>query len=114
MADKKAAISDADRALYWRKNVTCMLVLLAVWFFASFGCGILFVDQLNEIRLGGFKLGFWFAQQGSIYVFVVLIAVYVVYMNKLDLQFHVEEHEEPEVTGAAPESATDVSGKDAG
>jgi len=110
MADKKAAISDADRALYWRKNVTCMLVLLAVWFMASFGCGILLVDQLNQIKLGGFKLGFWFAQQGSIYVFVVLIAVYVVYMNKLDLQFHVEEHDEPEVAGTAPEAGKDQNG----
>ena len=114
MADKKAAISDADRALYWRKNVTCMLVLLAVWFLVSFGCGILFVDQLNEIKLGGFKLGFWFAQQGSIYVFVVLIAIYVVYMNKLDLQFHVEEVDEPAVTGVVSESDADAENKEIG
>ncbi|MEL6311730.1 MAG: DUF4212 domain-containing protein, partial [Pseudomonadota bacterium] len=57
----------------------------------SYGCGILFVDQLNEFRLGGAKLGFWFAQQGSIYVFVVLIAVYVVLMNKLDRRFGFRE-----------------------
>ncbi|MEO1825841.1 MAG: DUF4212 domain-containing protein, partial [Roseibacillus sp.] len=58
--------------------------LLSVWFIVSYGCGILFVDQLDKFKLGGVPLGFWFAQQGSIYVFVVLIAVYVLVMNKLD------------------------------
>lgn len=76
---------------YWRKNITYVLALLAVWFFASYGCGILFVNQLNAIKIGGFKLGFWFAQQGSMYIFVILIFVYVYLMNKLDKDFDVDE-----------------------
>lgn len=62
---------------YWKKNVGYLAILLAIWFLVSYGFGILFVDSLNGIRIGGFKLGFWFAQQGSIYIFVVLIFVYV-------------------------------------
>ena len=75
--------------LYWRKNLSCLGILLLIWFIVSYGCGILFVDQLDKIRIPGtgFKLGFWFAQQGSIYVFVILIAVYVRYMNKLDAEY---------------------------
>lgn len=69
---------------YWKTNIKYMLILLSIWAFVSFGCGILFVDQLDNIRIGGFKLGFWFAQQGSIYVFVVLIFIYVWLMNRLD------------------------------
>ncbi|MEL6797061.1 MAG: DUF4212 domain-containing protein [Planctomycetota bacterium] len=76
---------------YWKTNIKYLTVLLGIWFAVSYGCGILFVDQLNEFRLGGAKLGFWFAQQGSIYVFVVLIAVYVVLMNKLDRRFGFRE-----------------------
>ena len=76
--------SAAARARYWRKNLSWLGGLLAVWFIVSYGCGILFVDQLDKFKLGGVPLGFWFAQQGSIYVFVVLIAVYVLVMNKLD------------------------------
>jgi len=76
---------------YWRRNIKIMQGLLVVWFLVSFGCGILFVEQLNKIQVGGFKLGFWFAQQGAIYVFVVLIFVYVRLMNKLDREFGVEE-----------------------
>ena len=76
---------------YWQANLRLMAWLLAIWFTVSYGCGILFVDQLNEITMGGFKLGFWFAQQGSIYVFVVLIFVYVKKMNQLDREFGVEE-----------------------
>ena len=76
---------------YWQANLRLMAKLLVVWFVASFGCGILFVDQLDTIRIGGFKLGFWFAQQGSIYVFVALIFFYVWKMNKLDREFGVEE-----------------------
>jgi putative solute:sodium symporter small subunit len=71
-------------------------VLLAVWFTVSYGFGILLVEPLNRIRLGGFQLGFWFAQQGSIYVFVLLILVYVRLMNRLDREFDVDEHEEGE------------------
>lgn len=76
---------------YWRRNLRYLFILLSIWFLVSYGCGILFVDQLNQIRIGGFKLGFWFAQQGSIYVFLILIFVYVWLMNKLDKEFEVEE-----------------------
>jgi putative solute:sodium symporter small subunit len=76
---------------YWKENLKYLIVLLSVWFIVSYGCGILFKDALNEIRLGGFKLGFWFAQQGSIYVFVILIFVYVRLMNKLDKKYGFDE-----------------------
>lgn len=76
---------------YWKKNLKFLGILLVVWFVASYGCGILFADALNSIKLGGFPLGFWFAQQGSIYVFVVLIFVYVKLMNDLDKKFDVDE-----------------------
>jgi len=76
---------------YWRRNVSLMIKLLAVWFIVSYGCGILFVDALNQIQLGGYKLGFWFAQQGSIYVFVGLIFFYANRMAALDREFNVEE-----------------------
>lgn len=77
--------------LYWKKNLQYLAILLSIWFLASFGMGILFVDELNAFRMGGFKLGFWFAQQGSIYVFVILIFVYVYLMNRLDKSFEVDE-----------------------
>ena len=80
-----------SRKDYWKKNIRILLSLLTVWFLVSFGCGILFVEQLNQIRIGGFKLGFWFAQQGAIYFFVLLIFVYVVRMNQLDKEFNVNE-----------------------
>lgn len=76
---------------YWKENLKYLIILLSIWFVVSFGCGILFREELNEIRLGGFKLGFWFAQQGSIYVFVVLIFVYVRLMNKLDKKYGFDE-----------------------
>ncbi len=79
-----APTSNEARARYWRKNLSWLGGLLAVWFAVSYGCGILFVDQLDKVKLGGIPLGFWFAQQGSIYVFVVLIAIYVLVMNRLD------------------------------
>jgi putative solute:sodium symporter small subunit len=87
-------MSDDRRRLYWVRNLTYVGVLLAVWFIVSYGFGILFVEQLNSIRIGGFKLGFWFAQQGSIYVFVVLIFVYVWLMNRLDRRFEFDEPED--------------------
>ncbi len=80
-----------DNQLYWKKNIRYLAILLSVWFIASFGCGILFAPQLNTIQIGGFKLGFWFAQQGSIYIFLILIVVYVRLMNNLDREFGVEE-----------------------
>lgn len=76
---------------YWKRNLKYLGILLVVWFVVSYGCGIFFADALNSIKLGGFPLGFWFAQQGSIYVFVVLIFVYVKLMNSLDREFEVDE-----------------------
>jgi putative solute:sodium symporter small subunit len=76
---------------YWKENIRYLLILLFVWFMASYGLGIFFADSLNSVKFGGFKLGFWFAQQGSIYVFVVLIFVYVSLMNKLDKKYGVNE-----------------------
>ena len=76
---------------YWRQNLRYVGTLLAVWFLVSYGFGILLVEPLNRIRIGGFQLGFWFAQQGSIYVFVLLIYVYVRLMNRLDREFDVYE-----------------------
>jgi len=76
---------------YWKRNVRLLLILLSVWFLVSFGFGILFVDILNQIQIGGFKLGFWFAQQGSQYVFIILIFIYVVKMNQLDREFMFDE-----------------------
>ncbi len=87
-------MSFEDRTLakaYWRENIRLLLSLLLIWFIVSFGFGILWVEELNSIRLGGFKLGFWFSQQGAIYSFVVLIFVYVVKMNRLDRKYNVHE-----------------------
>ena len=81
---------------YWRHNLRYLIILLICWFAVSYGAGILFVEELNTIRVGGFKLGFWFAQQGSIYIFVILIFVYVWLMNRLDHKFDVDELEENE------------------
>jgi putative solute:sodium symporter small subunit len=72
---------------YWKKNLKYLVILLSIWFSVSFGFGILLVDELNQIQFFGFKLGFWFAQQGSIYVFVILIFVYIYLMNKLDKNY---------------------------
>jgi putative solute:sodium symporter small subunit len=76
---------------YWRENLKLLLSLLFIWALVSFGFGILLVDVLNQIRFFGFKLGFWFAQQGAIYTFVVLIFVYVYKMNRLDEKYGVQE-----------------------
>ena len=76
---------------YWSRNVSLMVKLLVVWFIVSFGCGIILVDVLNQVQIGGYKLGFWFAQQGSIYVLVGLIFYYAKKMAALDKEFGVEE-----------------------
>ena len=76
---------------YWKENLSYLFILLSIWFIVSYGLGILFAEELNQIRIGGFKLGFWFAQQGSIYVFVIIIFVYVRLMNKLDKKYNVDE-----------------------
>jgi putative solute:sodium symporter small subunit len=74
----------SGRSTYWRDNLRILAILLSVWFAVSFGLGILLVEPLNAFRLGGFPLGFWFAQQGSIYVFIVLVLVYAVWMDRLE------------------------------
>ena len=80
-----------DHKGYWRKNLRLLTILLSIWFIVSFGFGILLVDVLNTMRIGGFKLGFWFAQQGSIYAFVVIILIYIKLMNRLDRKYRVNE-----------------------
>jgi len=81
----------SDRQAYWKQNLTYLAILLFIWFLVSFGCGIILVDQLNAVKVGGFPLGFWFAQQGSIYVFVILIFVYMKLMNDLDKKYNLDE-----------------------
>ncbi len=83
--------TDEHAKAYWKENLRLLVVLLVIWFVVSFGFGILLVEPLNSIPLFGFKLGFWFAQQGSIYVFVALIFVYVAKMKALDRKYDVHE-----------------------
>ncbi len=85
--------SGEKQRAYWRKNLTYLAILLGIWSLVSFGFSILFVDELDQISLGGFRLGFWFAQQGSIYVFVVLIFIYVALMNRLDRRYDVDDRD---------------------
>ncbi|MBO1254560.1 DUF4212 domain-containing protein [Alteromonas sp. 5E99-2] len=80
-----------NQQTYWKDNVRLILVCLAIWFTVSFGFGLLLVEPLNTIRLGGYKLGFWFAQQGSIYTFLALVFWYAKKMNDLDKKYKVEE-----------------------
>ena len=87
--------NDKNRS-YWKKNLQYLGTLLTIWFIVSYGCAILFVNQLDKIKIGGFRLGFWFAQQGSIYVFVALIFIYVCLMNRLDKRHSTSEREEEE------------------
>ncbi len=84
-------MSENSGQAYWKANLKLIAMCLAIWFVVSYLFGILLVDQLNAIRIGGYQLGFWFAQQGSIYVFVVLIFFYAFRMNKLDRKFDVHE-----------------------
>lgn len=85
------SLSKEQMQSYWRKNLKYIVVLLAIWFTVSYLCSIIFVDILDKVKLGGYPLGFWFACQGSEMIFVVLIAVYVKLMNKLDKEFGVAE-----------------------
>lgn len=84
-------LSDEQAKAYWQRNLALMVKLLVIWFVVSFGFGIILVDVLNQFQIGGYKLGFWFAQQGSIYVFVGLIFYYTKKMGDLDREFQVEE-----------------------
>ena len=84
-------MTDSNRREYWNTNLRYLLTLLSIWFLVSYVFGILLADTLDHIRIGGFGLGFWFALQGSIYVFVLLIFVYVRLMNTLDRKFDVHE-----------------------
>lgn len=84
-------MSEKNLDEYWQKNLRILAGLLVVWFIASYGCGIIFADALNGIRLGGYKLGFWFAQQGAIYVFIGIIYTYIYKMNKLDREYDVHD-----------------------
>lgn len=81
----------SDTSAYWRENIRLVAGCIFVWFLVSYGFGILLVDELNMIPLGGYKLGFWFAQQGAIYVFVALIFFYAARMNRLDRKYNVHE-----------------------
>jgi putative solute:sodium symporter small subunit len=87
-------MSEENNHAYWRANIRLMLVLLSVWFAVSFLAGIIFVDYLDQFRFFGYKLGFWFSQQGSIYFFVALIFIYAWRMNVLDKKFGVEEEQD--------------------
>ena len=80
-----------DLKKYWRTNLKYLAILLSIWFSVSFVMGIMLVDELNSIKIAGFKLGFWFAQQGSIYFFVLIILIYIKLMNKLDKKYGVNE-----------------------
>lgn len=84
-------MSQEKATAYWKENIRYVFILLAIWFMASYGAGILFVEQLNQFKVGGFPVGFWFAHQGSIFVFVILIFVYVRLMNKLDKKYGYNE-----------------------
>jgi len=83
-------MDNQSRKGYWRENFKYLSILLFIWFTVSFGFGILLVDELNRIQFWGFKLGFWFAQQGSIFVFIILIFVYVHLMNRLDKKYKLD------------------------
>ncbi|MEX2468449.1 MAG: DUF4212 domain-containing protein [Pseudohongiellaceae bacterium] len=97
-------MSNNDNAhAYWKANLKIVSSLLAIWFLASFGGGILFVDALDSIRFGGFKLGFWIAQQGSILVFVILIYAYIYLMDKLDERYNSSTSEAQQDKGTEDE-----------
>ncbi len=87
----RAEMTPEKRKEYWKSNLRLLAVLLTIWFVVSYGFSILLVEPLNQFYLGGYPLGFWFAQQGSIYVFVAIIFVYAAMMNKLDEKFDVGE-----------------------
>ena len=94
MADApKPSVDDRARA-YWRSNIRLLAILMSIWFAVSFGAGILFRDFLDQFMIGGFPLGFWFAQQGSIYVFIVLIFYYSWKMHRIEREFALDDDDE--------------------
>ena len=97
-------MTDTNARSYWKANLKIVGTLLCIWFFISFVCGILIVDFLDNFRIGGFKLGFWMAQQGSIYGFVVLIFVYIRQMDKLDHQYNLDQVQKTDTVRTQPET----------
>ena len=92
MSDKQDSTkSPKDVAGYWRSNLCVVSILLGIWFVVGFGCSIFFIEPLNSIQVGEIGLGFWFAQQGSIFVFVLLVLAYALWMDRLDRKYEVEE-----------------------
>jgi putative solute:sodium symporter small subunit len=89
-------MAEPNRERYWRANLVYVAILLSLWFIVSLGAGILFVNWLDQFRLAGFRLGFWFAQQGAIYAFIALIFVYVALMNRLEKRSGLEEKDTTE------------------
>ena len=89
--ENEAARLEAAKKAYWRANIRLLVVLMSVWFAVSFGAGILFRDFLDQFSIGGYPLGFWFAQQGAIYVFLALIAIYVVAMKRIERRFDLDD-----------------------
>jgi putative solute:sodium symporter small subunit len=103
-SDSKEHCQSNPQKLYWQANLRLLFKLLAVWFFVSFGCGIILADWLDQFSISGFKLGFWFSQQGAIYVFVLLIFVYSKQMKVLDRQFGLEDRDDAGQTHENPKS----------
>lgn len=93
--DKEDAVAKA----YWRENIRLLVTLMTIWFLVSFGAGILFRDFLDQFVIGGFPLGFWFAQQGSIYVFIVLIFYYAWKMHRIERRYHLDDDDDPDAEG---------------
>ena len=89
--DENTEASKANEGAYWRANLRLLAGLMSVWFFASFGCGILFREWLDQFSISGYPLGFWFAQQGSIYIFIALIAIYVVCMRRIERKYDLDD-----------------------
>ena len=103
-SDSKEHSQSNSQKLHWQANLRLLFKLLAVWFFVSFGCGIILADWLDQFSIAGFKLGFWFSQQGAIYVFVILIFVYSKQMKVLDRQFGLEDQDNADQTHENPKS----------
>jgi len=93
-SERSSSESHGQARLYWKANIKLVLILITIWLVVSFGASILFVEQLNEIQIAGFPLGFWMGQQGSIFVFILLILFYAIRMGQLDRKFGVDESKE--------------------